>query len=60
MKLPPHAISQFADLYLKHYGVRLTTKESESNATKFLSLFELLTKKGGGKVPKKRSNNTIK
>ena len=57
MKLPPHAISQFADLYLKHYGVRLTTKESEISATKFLSLFELLTKKGGGSAPSVRSNN---
>ncbi len=60
MKLPPRAVTQFSDLYFKHYGVRLTTIESESNATKFLSLFELLTKKESGNVPKIRSNNKIK
>jgi hypothetical protein len=37
--LPPEAIQEFKDLYLKHFGEVLGEEEAERNAEKFLSLY---------------------
>jgi len=38
--LPPEAVKQFKDLYLKHYKVELTNEEASLRANNLLNLYK--------------------